>query len=41
MHDGGWFGMSGMGGYWSVPALIVVAVVVALLLFRRRSRGMN
>lgn len=37
MHDGSWFGMGGMGGYWSIPALIVV-VVVALLFARRRSR---
>jgi Sec-independent protein translocase protein TatA len=31
--------MGGMGGYWSVPALIVVLVVVALLFARKRSRG--
>ncbi len=38
MHDGGWFGMGGMGGYWSIPALIVVVVVCALFFARRRSR---
>ncbi len=37
MHDGGWFGMGGMGSYWQVPVLIVVLVAVAWLLARRRS----
>ncbi len=30
--------MGGMGGYWLVPALIVVLVVFAVLFARRRSR---
>jgi uncharacterized membrane protein len=38
MHNGGWFGMSGMGSYWLIPALVVVLVVFAALMFRRRSR---
>jgi hypothetical protein len=39
MHDGGWFGMGGMGSYWLVPALIVILVVSALLLVRRSRYG--
>ena len=39
MHDGGWFGMGGMGLYWQLPILILVVVMVALLLARRRSGG--
>lgn len=37
MHDGGWFGMGGMGLYWSVPVLILVVVMVAWMFARRRS----
>ena len=40
MHNGGWFGMNGMGGGWEIPVLIVVIVVVAALYFvRNRSRN--
>jgi hypothetical protein len=39
MHDGGWLGMGGMGGYWLVPALLVVIVVFAVLLVRRSRDG--
>lgn len=39
MHDGGWFGMGGMGLYWSVPILILVVVMVAWMFSRRRSGG--
>jgi hypothetical protein len=38
MHDGGWFGMGGMGLYWQIPVLIVVLVICAGLFARRRSR---
>lgn len=37
MHDGGWFGMGGMGFYWSLPVLILVVVMVAWMFSRRRS----
>jgi hypothetical protein len=37
MHDWGWFGMGGMGLYWQLPTLILVAVMVAWLFARRRS----
>ncbi|HVS16154.1 MAG TPA: hypothetical protein VMV46_19730 [Thermoanaerobaculia bacterium] len=39
MHDGGWFGMSGMGLYWLLPVLIVVVVMAAWMLSRRRPGG--
>lgn len=39
MHPGEWFGMGGMGLYWSVPVLILVVVMVAWMLFRRRAGG--
>jgi hypothetical protein len=39
MHDGGWFGMGGMGLYWQLPVLIVIVAMVAWLLARRRSAG--
>jgi uncharacterized membrane protein len=38
MHDGGWFGMGGMGLYWQIPVLIVVLVICVGLFARRRSR---
>ena len=38
MHDGTWFGMGGMGLYWSVPVLILVVVMVAWMFSRRRTR---
>ncbi len=38
MHDGGWFGMGGMGLYWQLPVLILVVAVVAWFFFRRRPR---
>jgi hypothetical protein len=38
MHDGGWFGMGGMALYWQIPLLIVVLVILAWALARRRSR---
>ncbi len=38
MHDGGWFGMGGMGLWWSVPILILV-VMAAWMFSRRRSGG--
>lgn len=41
MHDGGWFGMGGMGSYWIVPVLIVILVAVVWLVARGRSRGGN
>jgi hypothetical protein len=37
MHDGGWFGMGGMGLYWQLPIVILVVVIVAWLFARRRS----
>ena len=37
MHDGGWFGMGGMGFYWQLPILILVLVAVVWLIARRRS----
>ena len=37
MHDGGWFGMGGMGLYWQLPILILVVVAVAWLFARRGS----
>jgi len=39
MRDAGWFGMGGMGLYWSVPVLILVVVMVAWMFSRRRSGG--
>jgi len=39
MHDGGWFGMGGMGLYWQLPVLIAVVVIVAWLFASRRSRS--
>ena len=39
MHDGGWFGMGGMGLWWSVPILILVVVMAAWMFSRRRSGG--
>ena len=39
MHDGGWFGMGGMGLYWLLPVLIVIVVLVAWTISRRRSGG--
>lgn len=38
MHDGGWFGMAGMGLYWQLPVLIVVVVLVAWFFARRRAQ---
>lgn len=38
MHDGGWFGMGGMGSYWLIPVLVVVIVILAWAFARRRSR---
>jgi hypothetical protein len=38
MHDGGWFGMGGMGLYWQLPVLIVVVILVAWFLASRRGR---
>jgi hypothetical protein len=38
MHDGGWFGMGGMGLYWQIPVLIAVLVILAWAFARRRSR---
>lgn len=37
MQHGGWFGMGGMGLYWTLPILLVAVVIVALLFARRRS----
>jgi len=37
MHDGGWFGMGGMGLYWQLPILILILVAVVWLVARRRS----
>ncbi len=39
MHDGGWFGMGGMGSYWLVPVLIVVLGILAWTIFARRRPG--
>jgi hypothetical protein len=39
MHDGGWFGMGGMGLYWLLPVLIVIGVLVAWAISRRRPGG--
>ena len=39
MHDGGWFGMGGMGLYWLLPVLIGSVVLVAWMISRRRSGG--
>lgn len=40
MHDGGWFGMGGMGFYGWVPILVVAVVLILVWsLARRRSRG--
>ncbi len=39
MNGDGWFGMGGMGLYWSVPILILVGVMVAWMFSRRRSGG--
>jgi hypothetical protein len=39
MHDGGWFGMGGIGLYWQVCILILVAGIVAWLFVRKRSAG--
>jgi len=39
MHDGGWFGMGGMGLYWQIPMLILVVGICVGLFARRRSRG--
>jgi hypothetical protein len=39
MHDGGWFGMGGMGLYWLLPVLIVIGVLVAWAISRRRTGG--
>ena len=39
MHDGGWFGMGGMGLWWSVQILILVVVMAAWMFSRRRSGG--
>lgn len=39
MHDGAWFGMGGMGLWWSIPFLIVVVVVAIWIFSRRRSGG--
>lgn len=38
MHDGGWFGMGGMGLYWQLPVLIVVVILVAWFFASRRRR---
>jgi cytochrome c-type biogenesis protein CcmH/NrfF len=38
MHDGGWFGMAGMGLYWQLPVLFVVLVFVAWFFARRRAQ---
>jgi len=38
MHDGRWLGMGGMGSYWLVPLVVVVVVLLAVLVFRGRSR---
>lgn len=39
MHDGGWFGMGGMGLYWLIPVLVVIVAALSWLLVKRRSRG--
>lgn len=38
MGDGGWFGMGGMG-FYGLPVLILLVVIVAWLFARGRSRG--
>lgn len=38
MHNGTWFGMGGMWFYW-VPLLVVVVVLLAWGVSRRRSRN--
>ena len=37
MHDGGWLGMGGGGGYWVLPVLIVAIAMFAWTYSRRRS----
>jgi len=36
MHDGGWFGMGGMGLYWQLPILLLVIAMLAWFFARRR-----
>lgn len=38
MHDGGWFGMGGMGYYGWIPVLVIVALILVWSVGRRRTR---
>ncbi len=36
MHNGGWFGMGGMGFYGWAPVLVVVVLILVWAVSRRR-----